>query len=234
MLLIGFVIFVVLVLGVAAWNHIRYKHHRKRFEPFLDTERRFRDRLSEGYLTVIFWIVVLTSVYLAHASWNAATGPNPTSAMPFIAMLAAGIAVFSLAASSLNLIFSGKAYEQARVNGSAQIICYMTKADEEIAIRFENASSSVAAYDVQAVVGNENPASYCDKTKRFLGNDVTLLETPSFPPGRFYDFKISTMTGSDLQRGISIEVRIEWTSFHGQSFASSFVLKNPISFQKVS
>jgi len=220
-------------LAVAAWNHIRYKHTRQRYEPFTASERRFRDRLPDGYLTVFLWISLLGLYYLAQKAWTAANGPNPASATPLVAMLAVAIAIFGLAVSFLGGLTSFKSLAHARINSAAQVICYMTEADGEIVIRFENVSSSVAAYDVKAVVGTEDPTTYQDKTKRFLGNDVVLLEAPAFPPGRFHDFNVPNITKADFDRGLNIQVKIEWTAFHDQAFASSFELTSPMSFRKI-
>lgn len=231
-LLIGLACVTALVLGVAAWNHIRYQHKRQRFEPFIQSEQRFRDRIPEGYLTVAFWAALLIAIFLIQTAWTAARGPNPTSAMPYITMLAAGIAVFGLAVTSLNFIISMKALHQTRINSSAQLICYMAKAGDNLVIRFENASSSSAAFDVKAFVANEDPANYLDKKKRFLGNEVVLLEAPSFPPGSLFDVIIPGMANGDIQRGVSIEVGVEWNSFHDQPFGSSFKLNTPLAFTK--
>lgn len=233
-LLLGFGCVIVVILGVAAWNHIRYEHKRQRFEPFTDSERRFRDRISEGYLTVCFWAALFGSIYLTQTAWVAARGPNPITAMPYIALLAAGIAVFSLAVTSLNFFISMKTAHQMRIGSSAQMISYMTHSGDQLAIRIENASSSAAAYDVKAFVFNEDATGYSDKKKRFLGSGVVLLEAPSFPPSRSCDIAIPGLTQDDVEKGVNMEIRIEWTAFHDQSFASSFDLKTPISFQKAS
>jgi len=220
-------------LAVAAWNHIRYKHTRQRYEPFTSSERRFRDRLPDGYLTVFLWTSLLGLYFLAQKAWTAANGQNPASATPLVAMLAVGIAIFSLGVSFLSGITSLKNLTHARISSAAQMICYMNEAEGEFVIRFENASSSAAAYDVKAVVGDEDPTTYRDKTKRFLGNDVVLLDAPAFPPNRFYDFKVPNITKADFDRGLNIQVKIEWTSFHDQPFASSFELTSPVSFRKI-
>lgn len=202
-LLIAMTCIVILVLGVAAWNHIRYKHKRERFEPFIESERRFRDRIPEGYLTVFFWAALLIAIYLIQRAWIAAQGSNPNLAMPYIDMLAAGIAVFGLSVTFLNSFISLKAAYQGRITSSAQLISYMTHADGKIVIRIENASSSAEAYDVRAFVFNEDPAGYSNKKKRFLGNAVALLDAPSFPPGRSYDIVIPEITQEDIE-GTSI------------------------------
>jgi hypothetical protein len=228
MFLIGLGCCAVMVIGIATWNHFRYKHKRKRYEPFVDSNHRFRDRISEGYLTVFLWLTLLALIYLTKASWVAAFGPNPISAMPLIAILAAGIGFFNLFTAAVNMTFSGNAYRQARLNGSAQMICYMTNSEGQTVIRFENASSSGAAYGVKAFVANEDQSA----TKRFIEKDIMLLEAPSFPPGRFQDYVIPSLEQDDVDRGVKFEVRIEWTAFHDQSLAGSFLLKTPLSLRK--
>ena len=226
----------LLVIGMptfvlAIYRYINQKQSRERYESFEQAPRSFRSHLSDSYGIVILCGILCAVYYVGINAWNLAHGKNPTNATPYIAIIAVAIAAFSLFTSMMSAFSSLASLRQTRVTSSGQVICYMMETDEGLAIRFENASTSSAAYDVKAVVDHENTCNYIEPTRPFLGKGTTIINEPVFPPSCILDFDLSRAKEHHDKHDFDLIIQIEWTSFHGQRLGGAFRIEKARRFR---